>query len=199
MLIFGKLCSPPEWMLDAVSLTDQEIPEIQQTKAQCKNQRQMLSVEGAGSDGCDVCLTSNRLSTPADLLNVIIFIIIIINQDAVHCTLGFFQLNEHADICNNYYYLKKKKNPFRCINDTQRFSIDHITFESEIIRSQKKFFFLFSQSISSWTDRFKKKKLNNLKKSQWVQRVVQFHTFYGVTLWPLICTQYSIKTKQNPL
>lgn len=53
MLIFGKLCSPPERMLEAVSLTDQEIPEVQQ-QIKVKNQSRTYSVEGEGSDGCEV-------------------------------------------------------------------------------------------------------------------------------------------------
>lgn len=93
MLIFGKLCSPPVRILEAVSLTDQEIPDVQQqTKVQSKDQSQRYSVERAGSYGCEFYLTSNRFATPADLLNVII--VVVVDQDAVHCTLGFFQLNK---------------------------------------------------------------------------------------------------------
>lgn len=88
VLILGKLCSPAEQMLDAaVSLTDHEIPAVQQTTTKNLNNyywKQMTELEEHG-----IQLTSNRLSTPCDLFNVIILVII---QDAFHCTAGFLKL-----------------------------------------------------------------------------------------------------------
>lgn len=106
MLIFGKLCSPPVRMLEAVSLTDQEIPEVQQqTKDQSKDQKQIDSVEGTESDGREVCLTSNRLPTPADLLNIVV-VVVVIHQDSAHCKLGFFQLNKQANTWKHMAQIK---------------------------------------------------------------------------------------------